>query len=210
MSIAQVSDLYLFPNSAAALVLTGAQVADWLERSAAIFAHVPPGAAEAELLVPGAAAYNFDIALGLTYRIDPSRQARFDAAGGAAQPKAEGPGRIRDLCWRGRPVDPAQRFLVVTNSYRAGGGGDFPHTGGGAPVWESADSNRDALIRWIARNSPVTPETAPCWSFAALDGARAVYRTGPGAQAHLHRCPAPGAEPAGRDADGFLRLRVTL
>ena len=42
--------------------------------------------------------------------------------------------RIRNLRHGGRPVRAADRFVVATNNYRAGGGGNFPGADGTTSV----------------------------------------------------------------------------
>ncbi|MCX7288794.1 MAG: metallophosphoesterase [Rhodobacterales bacterium] len=44
-----LSDLYMFPNTIVALAVTGADLADWLEQSAALFRQIMPGATDASL-----------------------------------------------------------------------------------------------------------------------------------------------------------------
>ncbi|MEO1398744.1 MAG: bifunctional 2',3'-cyclic-nucleotide 2'-phosphodiesterase/3'-nucleotidase, partial [Pseudomonadota bacterium] len=43
VAIKNVADLYLYPNTVRAVLVTGAQVKDWLERSAGMFNQVEPG-----------------------------------------------------------------------------------------------------------------------------------------------------------------------
>ena len=60
---------------------------------------------------------------GVEYAIDVTEPARYDESGALVAPQAR---RIRDLAFKGAPIDPEQAFLVVTNNYRASGGGGFP------------------------------------------------------------------------------------
>ena len=57
--------------------------------------------------------------------------------------------RIHDLAYRGKPVDAKQAFIVVTNNYRASGGGHFPGLDGSNIVLSAPDANRDVLIQWV-------------------------------------------------------------
>ena len=43
VAIKNVADLYLYPNTVRAVMVTGAQVKDWLERSAGMFNQIDPG-----------------------------------------------------------------------------------------------------------------------------------------------------------------------
>ena len=71
------ADLYLFPNAACALLMTGEQIADWLERSAGMFNQVTPGSTDQALLNPEFPSYNFDVIDGVTYEIDLSAHPRW-------------------------------------------------------------------------------------------------------------------------------------
>jgi 2',3'-cyclic-nucleotide 2'-phosphodiesterase/3'-nucleotidase len=56
----------------------------------------------------------------------------------------------------GQPVRDDQPFIVVTNNYRASGGGRFPNLGGGSIVISAPDANRDALIAYIRAAKNIT------------------------------------------------------
>lgn len=66
VAIKNVADLYLYPNTVRAVKVTGAQVADWLERSAGMFNQVTLGSSNAPRLNPGFPSYNFDVSDGVT------------------------------------------------------------------------------------------------------------------------------------------------
>src|SRR4029079_5829503 len=70
IAIKNVADLYLYPNTVQAVVITGAQVKNWLEMSAAMFNQVEPGARDAPLLNQAFPSFNFDVIDGVTYQTD--------------------------------------------------------------------------------------------------------------------------------------------
>lgn len=132
VSLGQIADLYRYPNSLDVVKLTGLQLRDWLEASAAAF--VSDGEPEnpwswVNRSVPH---YNFDSILGLEYSIDPR------------QPLGQ---RIVNLRYQGQPLSHQQQFLVLLNSYRASGGGGMPHLDGSTIVRQSPDQLPD-ILRW--------------------------------------------------------------
>ncbi|MBC7142775.1 MAG: bifunctional 2',3'-cyclic-nucleotide 2'-phosphodiesterase/3'-nucleotidase, partial [Rhodobacteraceae bacterium] len=73
VAIKNVADLYLYPNTIRAVKVTGAQLKDWLERSAGMFNQVTPGETDQILLNPDFPSYNFDVIDGVSYEIDLSQ-----------------------------------------------------------------------------------------------------------------------------------------
>ena len=51
-----------------------------------------------------------------------------------------------------------QDFIVVTNNYRASGGGRFPGLDGSNTLFSAPDTNRDALIGFIRAQRDITRE----------------------------------------------------
>ncbi|HEY0179826.1 MAG TPA: bifunctional 2',3'-cyclic-nucleotide 2'-phosphodiesterase/3'-nucleotidase [Dokdonella sp.] len=154
LAIRNAADLYLYPNTLTAVKVDGATVKGWLERSAGLFNRIDPARTDPQPLIDAKfSGYNFDvIQKELTYAID------------VTQPLGS---RIRDLRYRGRPVEPAQSFIVVTNNYRASGGGKFPGLDGSNIVLSAPDANRDVLIDWVRERKHLT---------RAQDGAERNWR----------------------------------
>lgn len=207
IAIKNVADLYLYPNTIRAVKITGAQVKDWLERSAGMFNQITPGEADQVLLNPDFPSYNFDVIDGVTYKIDLSQPSKYDSEGAVAD---EGASRIVDLAFDGQPTDPAAEFIVATNNYRASGGGSFPGNDGSTVVFEGPDTNRDIIVRYIVEQGTIDPAADGNWSFAPLDGATVLFDTGPKAADYLAEVKGLTIEPAGDGADGFARYRITL
>ncbi|MEI4487083.1 bifunctional 2',3'-cyclic-nucleotide 2'-phosphodiesterase/3'-nucleotidase [Frigidibacter sp. MR17.14] len=209
VAIKNVADLYLYPNTVRAVRITGAQVKDWLERSAGAFLQIEPGKADQPLLDPAFRSYNFDVIDGVSYRIDVTQPSRFDADGAELNPGAN---RIVDLTFEGKPIDPAQEFIVATNNYRASGGGKFPGADGSTVVFEAPDTNRDVIVRYVQAEGTIKPAADQNWALAKADGATVTFASGPGAAAYLEAVQARGVaiEAAGAAEEGFALYRLTL
>lgn len=207
LALRHLSELYPFPNLIRALLLTGAGVAEWLERSASAFRRIEPGRPDQPLVDEGFPSYDVDSILGVTYRIDLSQPARYDAAGRLADPAAR---RIRDLSLDGAPLAAGTPVILATNSYRTGGGGAFPGIETAPLVLEGYEANRDLLVAHVAARGVLRAERRPSWRFAPVPGASAVFDSAPAAALRLDSVPQLAIEPAGESAGGFARFRIRL
>ncbi|WP_236025242.1 bifunctional 2',3'-cyclic-nucleotide 2'-phosphodiesterase/3'-nucleotidase [Arenibaculum pallidiluteum] len=207
IAIKNAADLYLYPNTLRAVLVKGAGIAEWLEMSAGAFNRIDPArSGEQPLLNPAFPSYNFDVIDGVTYEIDVSQPARYDMDGKLANPDAR---RVRNLRFQGRPIDPAQDFVVVTNNYRAGGGGKFPGLDGTNIILEAPDENRTVLMNYIYDQKTLNPSSDGNWSLARTAGDAVVtFESSPRAAGVL---PADGRiSPAGEAANGFAKYRIDL
>jgi 2',3'-cyclic-nucleotide 2'-phosphodiesterase/3'-nucleotidase len=205
VAIKNVADLYLYPNTVMAVEIDGSQVKEWLEMSAGIFKQVEPNKADQPLIDVDFPSYNFDVIDGVTYKIDVSQPAKYDAKGNVATPQAS---RIVDLSFNGKPIDPTQKFIVATNNYRAGGGGNFPGIDSKVIVFVGPDTNRDVIVRYIVEQRTINPKADGNWSLAPVTGASVIFPSGPKAKSHL--ADVKGIEFVGPGQDGFDNYRIKL
>lgn len=207
VAIKNVADLYLYPNTARAVRVTGAQVKDWLERSAGMFNQITPGKANQPLLNPEFPSYNFDVIDGVTYQIDLSQPSKFGPKGTVANPEAS---RIVNLEFEGQPLDPEAEFIIATNNYRASGGGAFPGAMGDTIVFEGPDTNRDVIVRYIVEKGTISPRADGNWRFAPLEETSVMFETGPKAADYVDEVTGVEMEQVGDTEDGFAQFRITL
>jgi 2',3'-cyclic-nucleotide 2'-phosphodiesterase/3'-nucleotidase len=208
LAMKDVADIYPYPNSLRVVKVDGATLREWLERSASIFRRIDPSVHDEQpLLGPAFAAYNFDVIDGVECLIDVTQPARYDESGALIAPESR---RIRELTFKGAPVDPNQSFLVVTNNYRASGGGGFPGCDGTSVVIEAPDANRDVLLKYVESKTEIAPKSNSAWRFAPWPSAAvATYLTSPAASG-LPAPPGLKLTPMGLAPGGFLKLRVEM
>ncbi|MFG0228446.1 5'-nucleotidase C-terminal domain-containing protein [Achromobacter sp. 413638] len=165
IAINNAADLYLYPNTLQVVRVSGDIVRQWLEKTAEQFRRIDPAqVAPQDLVDTTFATFNFDVLYAegnaLRYEID------------VTQPVGS---RIVNLTYKGAPLNPATQFLVVTNNYRASGGGDFPGLAGGKGdiVLQAPDASRDVLISYIKRHPSLDLATYGLdrsWRFVKLAG----------------------------------------
>ena len=207
IAIKNVADLYLYPNTVRAVKVTGAQVKDWLERSAGMFNQVAEGAQDATLLNPEFPSYNFDVMDGVTYEIDLSQPSKFNRDGEVINADAN---RIVNLKFNGEDIDPNAEFIIASNNYRASGGGSFPGADGSTIIFEAPDTNRDVIVRYIVEQGTVSPSADANWTFKSMPGTTVLFDTGPAAAQYANDVKGVQIEETGDMLDGFARFRIAL
>ncbi|MDN5856468.1 MAG: 5'-nucleotidase C-terminal domain-containing protein, partial [Actinomycetia bacterium] len=157
VSVRDVAGLYIFDNTLLAIKLTGAQIEDYLEKSAEYFQGVDstgPFAPDQVTNAPtdqapnGTPDYNYDIMGGLdaalTYDIDLG--------------KAVG-SRVTQLAYDGQPLDGAGEYVIAINNYRQSGGGGFPHMADAPVVYNAQQEIRQLIIDWVTEQGEIDPSS---------------------------------------------------
>lgn len=179
IAIKNVADLYLYSNTVNAVMVTGAELKEWLEWSAGQFKQIDPAKTEEQELVNNDfPTYNFDVIDGVTYQIDVTQPTRYDAKGTLLNEKAN---RILNLSYKGKPIDPAQKFVVASNNYRASSS-KLANPDGKRIILASPDENRQVVINYIRSNGTINPAADGNWSLAPFGKADVTFATSPAAK----------------------------
>ncbi|MGG6313682.1 bifunctional 2',3'-cyclic-nucleotide 2'-phosphodiesterase/3'-nucleotidase [Paenibacillus macerans] len=179
IAIKNVADLYLYSNTVNAVLVNGAELKEWLEWSAGQFNQIDPAkTGEQELVNYDFPTYNFDVIDGVTYQIDVTQPAKYDAKGGVLNEKSS---RIANLSYNGKPIDPAQKFVVASNNYRASSS-KFANPDGKRIILASPDENRQVIIDYIRSNGTINPAADGNWSLAPFGKANVTFETSPAAK----------------------------
>lgn len=186
IAIKNVSDLYIYPNTLKAVLINGSQLQEWLERSAGQFNQIDVKRADEQPLVNEAfPTYNFDVIDGVTYQVDVTQPSKYAIDGKLADEKAN---RIKNLAYNGKPVKAEDKFIVVTNNYRAGGGGNFPGLDGKNVIIDSPDENRQVVIDYILSEKSINPAADQNWTFAPVNAkVNVTFTTSPEAKPYAEK-----------------------
>ena len=205
LAIKDMADIYIYPNTIRAVKITGAQVREWLERSAGIYNQIDPAkGGEQELVNQKFPAYNFDVIAGVSTGSTRRRPRATTMTASSSTPEAH---RIKDLTYNGKPVADDQVFIVATNNYRAGGGGNFPGADGTTIVLDAPDLTRDAIMRFIIERKEMAPKADGSWSLVPPPAnVTATFLTGPNAAAY--QPSGIKVEKIGDAPEGFVKYRI--
>ncbi|UOQ94738.1 5'-nucleotidase C-terminal domain-containing protein [Halobacillus shinanisalinarum] len=175
--------------------------------SAGQFNQIEPNSTEEQPLInTNFRAYKFDVIDGVTYQIDVTNSRRYNGDGEIINKDAH---RIVNLQYKGEPVDENQEFLVATNNYRAGGGGDFPNLDGSQIVLSPQAENRQIIIDYIKEKGKIDPSVDNNWSIASVEGdAKVVFRSSPDGRAFIDTKEA--ITYVGESTDGFAKYKIDL
>lgn len=207
LSLRHLVDLCPHPDTVVALIVTGAELADWLERATILYAQLRPGLCHQPLIradVPG-----FDLTMidGLSFTVDVARAPRFLPTGHVAKGSSR---RIGTLWREGRRVTAEERFVLVTNSFRAAGSGGFPACRPDRVVLDDGVETRATVMDFLAQGGCVPTVAAEGWRFRPMGGTSVVIETGVGALDCLADIAHLSPEYMGPAERGMARFRLRL
>ena len=151
VSIRDLASLYVFDNTLAAVLLTGAELRAHLEHAARYYADLPHGqrfdpATMTSVERDGQTIwdYQYDIAWGVDYEINLNEPVGM---------------RITDLRRPGgEPVSDADRFAVALNHYRLSGAGGYRQVANAPVLYNDMVDIRQLLIDWALAHGIDIPE----------------------------------------------------
>ena len=213
LTLRAISDLYLYPNDLVALKVTGAMMRDWLERAASVFNRLDLTRRDEPVIAPSTPCYLYETVLGLDYRIDLTQPALYTPRGARIR-QAPGPRRVQDLHHDGEPLHDKAEFLLVTNGFRASGGGRYPIPPEAEQVLGAGDCIRD-ILRDHVRETPVADHTPELhWQLVAPPGTTATLDGSPRALSLVDEVAAMGTgphlSPRASLPSGFQQFRLTF
>jgi len=201
------ADLYIYPNTIAALRVTGAELIDWMENSVGLYRQILPGAQDQPLIDPDFPSYNHDRILGLTFAVDLAQPPRFDRFGTLINP---GSRRVVNLCHAGQPIDPGAEFVLATNNYRAAGCGGYGAADPSRMIEIGRTPLREVLLAYVSSHPGLYRRSDRNFGFLPMPGSSVTFDTAPAAVAHLDEIAHFRPQPLGLTPQGFARFRLHL
>jgi len=157
VTLRQIAGLYLYENTLYTVEMNGAQLRAVLEHAASFFPAWPFKEGE-RIRLPG---YNADCAEGVEYSMDLTR------------PVGE---RIRELRYKGRPLDAAVKLRVALNNYRYAGGGRYDVLRGLPVVYRSPVEVRELIIEYVSRRRVIPVENNGNWRILPREAFEGLVR----------------------------------
>lgn len=209
LTIKSANDLYIFDNTLMGVKMTGAEVKEWLEYSASQYQTIDPEQSRPqELLDYQFSPFNFDVIDGIRYEIDVTQPRRYNWENGMLENPAAR--RIINFTMMdGTPIKDEQEFIVVTNNYRAGGGGNLPGVKDAEVVIDSSRENREIIIDYIQKQVMITPVSDQNWRIAPIKGdVTLIFQSSPDALKYLEQTPAIKDLGPSQTIDGFQTYQL--
>lgn len=206
LSIKNIADLYMYPNTLQAVLVNGKQVKEWLEMSAGQFNQIDPSkSGEQELINLDFRTYNFDTIDGVQYQIDITKPAKYDYKETLINPDTS---RIINLTYNGKLVTEEQAFIVATNNYRANST-TFPGVSKGVTILQTQDETSQIISNYIIELKTINPSANNNWSLAPISGnVTTVFHSSPKARKYAGQ--SNNIQYIGPSAGGFAKYSIDL
>lgn len=152
LNYGNIFDIYKFDNTLYTVKVSGAELKAYMEWAAECYNTWVPGDVTISFN-PAKAGYLHDHFTGVNYEINLSK------------PAGE---RIENLTFQGQPVTEDQTLTLCVNNYRFSG----LKTAGiisGEKEWESSESVRDMLVKYLAEHDPLEPVVDNNWKITGVD-----------------------------------------
>ncbi len=145
--------IYEYNNTLCRLRVTGKELKDYMEWSAAYYNQWTRGDINISFDpdIPGS---YYDMFEGIVYDINLSK------------PKGE---RIENVMFRGKPLRDDQTLTLAVTNYRYSSTLKGENLVAGEKEWESSISIRDMIVKYFEKMSPVKPETDNSWRITGID-----------------------------------------
>lgn len=208
LRIRHIADLYHHVNQLRLVTLTGAEIVNWLERSASIFNRLSDNDPNQPLLNAHAPPYHFDTFYGLECVIDLSKPAAFDIGFGTDWTRFSPQGRISSVTYRGQVLDPDQTFLVSTHHHRISGSSGFAAAAQARVAHSSTRTIGTILTDHLIGAQRVDAPPISSFSFAPNQGRSALFTTSPKARTHMADAAGLMLQDLGNDPLGFAQFRL--
>jgi 2',3'-cyclic-nucleotide 2'-phosphodiesterase/3'-nucleotidase len=157
VSVRQIASLYIYENTLYTIELTGTEVRAAMEHSAGLFTSWPLNEGERPRL-PG---YNADTAEGVEYEVD------------LTQPEGA---RVKNIRYKGKPLDPAAKFRIAVNNYRYSGGGRYTMFQKKPILYASPQEVRELMIEYVRRTHNFPRQANNNWRIVPKEAVDAMLQ----------------------------------
>lgn len=182
-------------NEIWALRATGRDIRGWLEHATTVFQTLQPDKPDQMLLHPGTAPFHFLTLFGLRYEIDPAKPAG---------------NRISKLRCDHGPLLASDAVVLVTDQFRAGGGGGYPAFDAQSVLVRHDVSLHSAVEDMTSHDGLAGDLWKRPWALKTSVPAKAILQTAPRAKPYLHEIAHLNPMECGLSEEGFLQIRLSL
>jgi len=149
VTVRQVAALYLYDNELYLIEGNGKMLREALENAARYYRTCPDTTcATGELINRSVIGFNYDMAQGVEYDVD------------LTQPEGR---RIRNLRFRGKPLEDTQPLRIAVNNYRAGGSAGYDMLRAGRVLWKSGEEIRNLIVEYYTQHKLLPAKADGNW-----------------------------------------------